>query len=183
MGINRRGFFKTMAGLAAGGAAAAVAGPSLRLQNEPKPAVSNIQTVVNKGLASPITFRHLEEAYQNCTRGSVEPDVIWVSRAAYERIKGQMAVQQRFIAYDATPAGPVSGLLFNHAVLAPGPALQDDEILVSNRKIALSRRFRALPNGDLWPVWAVEFIHPGGAYSQGSDFHTHKIEWVGWKKA
>jgi hypothetical protein len=43
---TRRSFFATLAGIVAGGAGAAVAGPNLRLQNEPIPAIQ----AVNEGI-------------------------------------------------------------------------------------------------------------------------------------
>ena len=52
---NRRGFFKTLAGIVVGGAGAAVVGPTLKLQNKPGPAISSLYGIhefVNDGLVT-----------------------------------------------------------------------------------------------------------------------------------
>lgn len=72
------------------------------------------------GTTAAIAYNQVEEAYQNCCRANVEPDLMIGNKAVYAYVKERMQVQQRF-AQEKDPYWGVTGFRFNSAMF-----LKDD---------------------------------------------------------
>ncbi len=72
------------------------------------------------GAAAPVTYALLEETYQDCTRGGVEPDLGRCNKRVYAGIKNRIQPAQRF-AQERDPYFGVAGMKMNNATI-----LKDD---------------------------------------------------------
>ena len=68
------------------------------------------------GASGPITYSILEESYQDCVRGRVEPDLGVGNKAVIAYIKERMQPAQRF-AQERDPYFGMSGVKFNNALI------------------------------------------------------------------
>lgn len=74
----------------------------------------------SSGNAGPITYQILEETYQDCSIGNVEPDLGVCNKALYAYIKERIQPQQRF-QQEKDPVWGVTGFRINNAMV-----LKDD---------------------------------------------------------
>jgi hypothetical protein len=70
----------------------------------------------SNGNAGPLTYQILEETYQDCSIGRMEPDLGVTTKAGIAYIKERMQPQQRF-AQEKDPVWGVSGFRFNSAMI------------------------------------------------------------------
>lgn len=68
------------------------------------------------GTAAPVTYGILEETYQDCSRGSEEPDLGVCNKLVYAGIKMRIQPQQRFT-QERDPYWGVSGFKINNAIV------------------------------------------------------------------
>jgi len=72
------------------------------------------------GSVGPANYAQMEESYQTCSIGNIEPDLGVCNKLAYALFKERMQVQQRF-AQERDPLWGATGLRFNNAII-----LKDD---------------------------------------------------------